>query len=148
MKPTRRNFLAGAVALPFLPKLALANEIPQLIAAEAKHQIAPAAYPETDVWCFNNQVPGSLIRVQQGQRVERSFINLLPQASSVHWHGIRLHNAMDGVPGLTQDLVQPGGSFDYDFEATDAGTYWYHSLSRYQDFPNDLFSINLLFFNG
>jgi len=48
----------------------------------------------------------------------------------VHWHGIRIDNAMDGVPGLTQDAVAPGDNFDYDFEVPDAGTYWYHSHNR------------------
>ena len=54
----------------------------------------------------------------------------LPQPSTVHWHGIRIDNAMDGVPELTQAAVPSGGSFLYDFVASDAGTYWYHSHNR------------------
>ena len=72
-------------------------------------------------------MPGPVIRVRQGERVRRRFVNELPQASTVHWHGIRIENAMDGVPELTQAAVPPGGSFLYDFVAPDAGTYWYHS---------------------
>ena len=75
-------------------------------------------------------MPGPVIRVRQGERVRRRFVNELPQASTVHWHGIRIENAMDGVPELTQAAVPSGGSFLYDFVATDAGTYWYHSHNR------------------
>ncbi len=55
-----------------------------------------------------------------------TFENALPQDSSIHWHGLRIENAMDGVPGMTQDPVAPGETFDYSFVAPDAGTYWYH----------------------
>ncbi len=127
---SRRSFMAGATALGLAPKLAFANAAEQLIASESSHQIAPEAYPATSVWCFNDSIPGSLIKVKQGQKIEREFVNRLPQDSSVHWHGIRLNNAMDGVPGVTQDVVKPGGSFDYHFTAPDAGTYWYHSHNR------------------
>jgi FtsP/CotA-like multicopper oxidase with cupredoxin domain len=54
----------------------------------------------------------------------RLFQNELPQPSSIHWHGIRIANAMDGVAYLTQDPVAPGASFDYSFDLPDAGTYW------------------------
>lgn len=50
-----------------------------------------------------------------------------PQATTIHWHGIRLPNAMDGVPYVTQPPVEPGEAFEYDFNLPDAGTYWYHS---------------------
>ena len=60
----------------------------------------------------------------------RRFVNGLPQPSTVHWHGVRLDNAMDGVPGLTQPRVEPGSEYLYDFEAPDAGTFWYHSHHR------------------
>ena len=60
----------------------------------------------------------------------RRFVNGLPQPSTVHWHGVRLDNVMDGVPGLTQPQVEPGTEYLYDFEAPDAGTFWYHSHHR------------------
>ena len=57
-------------------------------------------------------------------------MNELPQPSTVHWHGIRLENAMDGAPEVTQAVVPPGGEFVYDFAAPDAGTFWYHPHER------------------
>ena len=58
------------------------------------------------------------------------FENATEEPTAIHWHGIRLRNAMDGVPGMTQPLVQPGAHFDYAFKARDAGTYWYHAHHR------------------
>ena len=79
---------------------------------------------------FNGTTPGPELRPRQGERLSVRFENHLDEGSSVHWHGIRLPNAMDGVPELTQDLVMPGESFDYDFQVKDAGTFWYHSHNR------------------
>jgi FtsP/CotA-like multicopper oxidase with cupredoxin domain len=59
--------------------------------------------------------------------VRVTVTNALAEPTTVHWHGVRVPNAMDGVPGLTQEPIPPGGSFVYEFEAPDAGTYWYHS---------------------
>jgi FtsP/CotA-like multicopper oxidase with cupredoxin domain len=86
-------------------------------------------------WAYNGIVPGPEIRVTQGDRVRVTLVNHLPNATSIHWHGIRVPNADDGVAGITQDAVQPGRSFVYDFIANDAGTYWYHS---HQDTSNQL----------
>lgn len=96
----------------------------------AEQQLAPAGYPKTEIWGFEGQVPGPEIRVRQGERVVRRFSNRLPQSSSIHWHGLRLGNSMDGVSGLTQDAVMTGRTFDYDFVAPDAGTYWFHSHTQ------------------
>ena len=93
-------------------------------------RLAPPEYPQTPIWGYEGRVPGPTIRVRQGERVTRRFVNGLPQPSTVHWHGIRLDNAMDGAPNLTQPLVYPGEEFLYDFVAPDAGTYWYHSHHR------------------
>ena len=93
-------------------------------------RLAPADYPETPIWGYDGRVPGPIIRVRQGERVARRFVNGLPQPSAVHWHGIRIENSMDGVPELTQPVVQPGAEFLYDFAPPDAGTYWYHSHHR------------------
>ena len=78
-------------------------------------------------YSYNGQVPGPLIRVTQGDKVRVILKNELPEPTTIHWHGIQVPNAMDGVPGMTQDPVQPGGSFTYEFEAKPAGTFWYHS---------------------
>ncbi len=101
-----------------------------LEAMPATVQLAPDGYAPTDIWGYGGTAPGPVLRVTQGARLQRTFVNSLPQASSVHWHGIRIENAMDGVPGLTQDAVLPGETFDYDFELPDAGTYWYHSHNQ------------------
>jgi FtsP/CotA-like multicopper oxidase with cupredoxin domain len=58
------------------------------------------------------------------------LVNELPMPTSMHWHGIRIDNRMDGVPGLTQQAVAPGTEFTYDFAVPDAGTYWYHTHNR------------------
>ncbi len=78
-------------------------------------------------WAFNGTVPGPELRVTQGDRVRVTLVNHLPGATSIHWHGIRVPNAVDGVAGITQDAVRPGASYVYEFIATDVGTYWYHS---------------------
>lgn len=108
-----------------LPRMARANvPFESLEAMTASVQLAPEGYPRTDIWGYGGSAPGPVLRVAQGARLQRQFVNSLPQASAVHWHGIRIANAMDGVPGLTQDAVAPGHSFDYDFEVPDAGTYF------------------------
>jgi FtsP/CotA-like multicopper oxidase with cupredoxin domain len=71
-------------------------------------------------------VPGPQIRVRQGDPVRIVVANKLAEDTTVHWHGIRLPNAMDGVPGLTQPPIHPGDSFVYEFTPPDAGTFWYH----------------------
>lgn len=80
----------------------------------------------TPVWAYNGSLPGPLIRAKVGDRIIVHFKNSLPDATSIHWHGLRLPNDMDGVPGITQDPVPPGGTFRYEFTARDAGTFWYH----------------------
>ena len=79
------------------------------------------------VWGYNNSVPGPLIRVRQGDELAVILQNRLDEPTSLHWHGIRISNAMDGVPGLTQAAVRPGDDYEYRFVVPDAGTYWYHS---------------------
>ncbi len=80
----------------------------------------------SDILGFNGQFPAPTIRVRQGERLRLRFENHLDEASTIHWHGIRLDNAMDGVPVLSQAPVAPGESFLYDFICPDAGTFWYH----------------------
>lgn len=76
---------------------------------------------------FNGSVPGPEIRMRQGDMLTARLDNTLQEGTMLHWHGIRLPNAMDGVNVLTQDAIIPGGKFDYRFRAPDAGTFWYHS---------------------
>ena len=112
------------------PARAEEHAVATLHARPGTAQLAPADYPETPIWGYEGRVPGPTIRVPQGGRVERRFRNGLPQPSTVHWHGVRIDNDMDGAPELTQPLVEPESEFLYDFEAPDAGTFWYHSHHR------------------
>ncbi|MFH1344111.1 MAG: multicopper oxidase family protein [Pseudomonadota bacterium] len=96
------------------------------MAAPGRFSLVGPPHPDTDVWCYNASVPGSEIRVRQGERLRILFENQLSQATTVHWHGVRVPNAMDGVPFLTQKPIVPGEKFIYEFEVPDAGTYWYH----------------------
>jgi FtsP/CotA-like multicopper oxidase with cupredoxin domain len=80
----------------------------------------------TPVWTYDGLLPGPLIRVAAGDRLIVHFTNNLPEETTIHWHGLRIPNDMDGVPDVTQPGVMPGGSFTYDFTVPDAGTYWYH----------------------
>mgnify|MGYP002628002337 FL=1 len=135
MKQTRRQFLRASAAFSAVvigPHRLLAQNVGfvPMTAQPASMQLAPNGYAKTDIWGYDGVMPGPTIRVQQGERVQRQFINALPQASSVHWHGIRIANAMDGVAGLTQAAVAPGETFDYDFAVPDAGTYWFHAHNR------------------
>jgi FtsP/CotA-like multicopper oxidase with cupredoxin domain len=79
------------------------------------------------LWTFDGSVPGPELRVTQGDRLRVTMINHLPVATSIHWHGVSLPNAEDGVAGVTQDAVPPGSSYTYEFVAKDPGTYLYHS---------------------
>lgn len=127
---TRRQALAGAAAVAILPGRGFANPAEVLEARTANYRVVPGDYPETAIWGFNGSVPGPEIRVAQGATVRRTLRNSLTQATAVHWHGLRIENAMDGVPGLTQDAVPAGAGFTYEFTPPDAGTYWYHSHNR------------------
>lgn len=128
---TRRAFLGSAAALAASPGLPRAAEAPRVLrAAAASAQLAPAGQPATPVWAYDGAVPGPLLRIPQGGRVRVELENALPQPTTIHWHGVRVENAMDGVPHLTQEAVAPGGRFLYDFAAPDAGTFWYHSHER------------------
>ena len=80
----------------------------------------------TAAWTYNGALPGPLIRGNVGDRLIVHFTNNLPEPTTVHWHGMRLPNEMDGVPHITQEPVEPGGTFTYDFILRDAGAYWYH----------------------
>ena len=82
------------------------------------------------VWAYNGQVPGPTLRVKLGETVRVKFTNHLPQDTTIHWHGVRLPNAMDGVPYVTQQPVPPGGTFVYEFTPKDAGTFWFHPHVR------------------
>ncbi len=134
MKINRRGFLTSAAALAVAPSIGgAATPAPILEAKTGRVRLITEEfgdYPETDIWGFNGGVPGPLIRARQGDFVQRKLVNRLPQATSIHWHGLRVPNAMDGVPGISQDAVPTDGEFLYEFPLRDAGTYWYHSHNQ------------------
>ncbi len=81
-----------------------------------------------EAWTFGGTAPGPEIRVTEGDAVVVRLVNRLDAAATtVHWHGVDVPGAMDGVAGVTQDAVPPGGEFTYRFTADRPGTYWYHA---------------------
>jgi FtsP/CotA-like multicopper oxidase with cupredoxin domain len=102
----------------------------RLIVGPAKASLVGPPHAETAVWSYNGRVPGPEIRARQGSRLRIVVENRLAEDTTVHWHGLRVPNAMDGVPHLTQRPIGPGESFTYEFDLPDAGTYWYHPHQR------------------
>lgn len=86
-------------------------------------------------WSFNGTVPGPVLRANEGDRLRVTLVNHLAVATSIHWHGVAVPNAEDGVAGVTQDAVPPGHVYTYEFVVKQAGTFWYHS---HQDTANQL----------
>lgn len=80
----------------------------------------------TPVWSYDGVLPGPLVRLSAGDDLIVHFRNDLPAPTTIHWHGLRIPAAMDGVPVHSQEEVLPGGSFTYEFVAPDPGLYWYH----------------------
>ena len=121
----RREFLAvAASSLVVGPAFGQGGRT--LRAARGRQNLVGAANPETEVWAYNASVPGPVLRYRQGERLRIEVENALEAETTVHWHGIRVPNAMDGVPHLTQAPIAKGGRFTYEFDLPDAGTYWYH----------------------
>jgi FtsP/CotA-like multicopper oxidase with cupredoxin domain len=133
--PTRRDALAGIAATILVsgPSPAIAQATPAeptvtLTAAPARRRLRPEPAAETEVWAYNGEVPGPLIRLKQGQPARIRLENRLPQPTTLHFSGLRAANAADGVAGLTQQGVPPGGSFVSVFTPQDAGVSLYHPL--------------------
>lgn len=131
--------LTGAKVLPVqtpdLPKLKweIDNGVKvfHLIAEPVKQEFLPGYI--FDVWGFNGSSPGPTIEVMQGDRVRLVVENHLPEATAMHWHGFEIPDAMDGVPGVNQDPIPPGGRFIYEFTLHQAGTFFYHSHMAMQE---------------
>lgn len=136
LKPalSRRGFLAGSAAASAAysihPAWADTPNAFNLRAAPGRARLVPEPWGESDVWCYGGAVPGPEIRVRQGARLRIAVENALAEETTVHWHGLRVPNAMDGVPHLTQAPIAPGETFSYEFDAVDAGTFWYHPHQR------------------
>lgn len=100
----------------------------ELVAAPVELNVA--GEEKLAVWAYNGSVPGPTLRVRLGETLRVKVTNRLPQETTVHWHGVRVPNAMDGVPHLTQPPIAPGATFVYEYTPKDAGTYWYHPHLR------------------
>ena len=148
--PRRRRALgalgavAGAVALSGIgaPPARSAPAV-KIRAAPARVSLVGEPHPDTEVWSYNGTVPGPELRVKQGARLRVEVENALGEGTTIHWHGVRVPNAMDGVPHLTQaPIAANGGTFVYEFDAPDAGTYWYHPHSRsYEQVDRGLYGV-------
>ncbi|WP_225978694.1 multicopper oxidase domain-containing protein [Gandjariella thermophila] len=96
-----------------------------LDAAPMNLEVSPGKVRQA--YAFNGLVPGPVIRVNEGDRIRVVVRNHLPEPTSVHWHGMQLPNDQDGVPDLTQQAIEPGQTYTYEFTAVSPGTHWYHS---------------------
>jgi len=136
MSFTRRQMLAGLAGLGVVglgvggarywlarPENVATHDY-ELIAAPLDLELVPGHI--TPAWAYGGQAPGVELRCRQGERLRVRFINKLEVPTTIHWHGIRLPLAMDGVPYVSQAPVLPGEYFDYDFICPDAGSFWYH----------------------
>ncbi len=98
----------------------------QEITLRAAHGQVDLGGQIVSAWMYGQQLPGRAIRGKVGDRVRVTLRNDLPEETSVHWHGLAIPNAMDGVPGVTTPAVEPGGTFVYDFVLPGPGTHWLH----------------------
>ena len=98
-----------------------------------KIYILGGSYTKRNVLDICWERAGRELRYIQGERLVVAVENNLPQLSTVHWHDLRIPNAMDGVSGLTQAAVDPSGSYVYEFNLPDAGTFWYPQMSKVQN---------------
>jgi len=97
----------------------------EVTCTEGKWEIAPGQ--SVDAMRYNNGVPGPEIRVTEGDKVRVVCTNQMTQSTAIHFHGVQVPNAMDGVPFITQDPIKPGESFTYEFTARNTGSHMYHS---------------------
>jgi len=105
---------------------------PRVIEVDLEARPAEVEYlpgRKTTVWTYNGSVPGPRLEARVGDRVVVNFRNALPEATTIHWHGLRIPAQMDGTQAM-QGPIPPGGSFRYTFELRDAGTFWYHPHVR------------------
>ncbi|HEX5004407.1 MAG TPA: multicopper oxidase family protein [Gemmatimonadales bacterium] len=135
LRPPVTPFLPGAGVDPATLPMARASEVTPLADGDTLH-LAAGLLRRTirghtyTMYGFNGQVPGPMIRVAQGATITVRFRNRIDLPSTVHWHGLRLDNRSDGVPGVTQQAVPPGGEHTYTVRFPDAGVYWYHPHVR------------------
>lgn len=127
--PSRRALLGGVAALAWLPRPSVAQGTPSAppaettwTAAPGQARLKPEPAKETPVWCFDGKSAPPVLRIRKGEAVRLKLDNKTDKPLSLHWHGVRNTNAMDGVGGVTQPPIAPGASFTYQFTPPDAGT--------------------------
>ena len=110
------NFIGRAMARPE-PRLLKTNSVTARI---------DKAGTTRDVLTYGEAGPPPVIRMKQGEAFAAKLVNGIDDPTTIHWHGMRIPNKMDGVPFLVQPYVYQGDHFDYAFTPPDAGTFWYH----------------------
>ncbi|WP_233468398.1 multicopper oxidase family protein [Zooshikella ganghwensis] len=132
MSISRRQFIKSTIATSLMSQLPVqlwaddsSPHYDYILTAEPA-EINLIAEATTAAWGFNGQFPAPVLYAQQDQPIRIKFINKLNEPTTIHWHGLRIPIAMDGVPFLSQPPIPPGGSFIYEFTPPDAGTFWYH----------------------
>lgn len=128
------NFVPIPVVIPDLKDLPFTMEngvkVFHLVAEPVKRKIAP--WKTIDCWGFNGSCPGPAIQVNQGDRIRVVLENRLPESTAIHWHGLEIPYAMDGMPYISQKPIPPGSHFVYEFSVHQNGTFFYHSHSPMQ----------------
>jgi CopA family copper-resistance protein len=143
LRPSRRRFVQGIAAMggvlgsSFGRAWAATGEPSVLSGERIDLTIGPMPVNITGrpriATVVNDLLPGPILRLREGSNVTINVTNKLTEPTSIHWHGLRLPNAMDGVPGLTFAGIKPGETFSYRFPIIQGGTYWYHSHSGMQE---------------
>ncbi len=115
----------------------------RLVAEIIDWEVAPGQIVEG--WAYNGQIPGPMIKVDLGDRVQVHVENHLPMGTDVHWHGVRVPNDQDGVAPLTQPLIEPGDTFTYEFTAHEPSIGMYHPHHHGQmKLPNGMFGVFII----
>ena len=107
------------------PRMEKGVKVYDLTCSEIDWEVEPGR--KMKAWAYNGQVPGPQIRVRQGDRVRVNLTNKLEESTAIHFHGLELPVAMDGVPFITQPPIKPGESFTYEFTVPNSGSHMYHS---------------------
>lgn len=110
---------------PLEPRLADGVKVFDITAKVVQWEVAPGELVEA--YAYNGTVPGPLLRVTEGDRLRLVFKNELPEPTVVHFHGPILPNSQDGVPDVTQPVIQPGETYEYEFTVRPSGTFMYHT---------------------
>ena len=143
VRATRETPIGGAQIIPGVAEV-VAPDVPKMpwrmeggvkvfdiVVEHVRTEFVPGRI--VDAWGFNGSVPGPTIEVIEGDRVRLNVENRLPEGFSMHWHGLEIPFEMDGMPGISQDLIPPGSKFTYEFTLRQNGTFFYHSHMAMQE---------------